>query len=202
MLMVMTNWTGLSAADVDTVAGAINDLNQLPQVTDKIQQAVINAIVELRFARGALANDPHLQPHGQNVIDPDHAYYYGISLGGIMGDTFMAYDPDVLNGVLNVPGGCWSLLLQRSIDWAPLADVFQAAYTDGVNQMVLSSYLQSLFDYAESHHHRALRAQRAPAGRAHQAPADADGALRHAGLQPGHGDDRAHAGHPPAAPHR
>ena len=149
MLMVMTNWTGLSAADVDTVTAAIDDINALPTVTDKIQQAVINAMVELRFARGALAKDAHLQPNGQNVIDPVNAYYYGISLGGIMGDTFMAYDPDVINGVLNVPGGCWSLLLQRSTDWGPLADIFQASYTDGISQMVLSSYLQSLFDYAD-----------------------------------------------------
>jgi hypothetical protein len=145
----MTNWTGLSAPDENTVASAIQDLNLLPTITDKIQQAVVNAMVEVRFARGALGNDPHLQAHGVNVIDPVHAYYYGISLGGIMGDTFMAYDPDVLNGVLNVPGGCWSLLLQRSIDWQPLADIFQAAYPDGVSQAVLSSYLQSFFDYAD-----------------------------------------------------
>ncbi len=149
MLMVMTNWTGLSAQDEGIVALAVDDMNSLPLVTDKTQQAIVNAATLVRFARGSLARDPLLEPNGEDVIDPKNAYYYGISLGGIMGDTFMAYDPDVLAGVLNVPGGCWSLMLQRSSHWAPLAAIFQTSYPDGVDQAVLSSYVQSQFDFAD-----------------------------------------------------
>ena len=149
VVMVMTNWTGLSQEDEATVGNSILDINNIVWVTDKVQQAVINAIVLLRFAKGSLAADPLLQPNGMNVVDQDHAYYYGISLGGIMGDTFMAYDPDVINGVLNVPGGNWSLLLERSTDWQPLATIYSGAYPDGVSQAFLSSYIQSFFDYSD-----------------------------------------------------
>ncbi len=151
VLMVMTNWTGLAKEDVGAIAAAVNDMNQLPLITDKLQQSIVNAMVLLRFARTALAHDPVLEPNGQEVIDPTNAYYYGISLGGIMGGTFMAYDPDVPVGVLNVPGGCWSLMLQRSNHWTQLgaSTLFDAAYPDGVDQAVLSSYTQPFFDFSD-----------------------------------------------------
>ena len=34
-----------------------------------------------------------------------------------MGNTFMAYDPNITRGVLAVPGGAWSLLFERSNAW-------------------------------------------------------------------------------------
>ncbi|MHB1845939.1 MAG: hypothetical protein ACYCWW_14020 [Deltaproteobacteria bacterium] len=149
IVMVFTNWTGLSAQDQDIAGLAVADLNQLPEVTDKLQQAVVNQIALGRFAWKELGRDGHLQPNGADVLSTSAPYYYGISLGGIMGDTFMAYDPDITQGVLNVPGGCWSLLLQRSTNWAPLAGLFQASYPDGVDQALLTAYLQALFDYSD-----------------------------------------------------
>ncbi|MBT8495342.1 MAG: hypothetical protein KJO07_20005, partial [Deltaproteobacteria bacterium] len=57
-------------------------------------------------------------------------YYYGASLGGIMGNVFMAYDPVVPRGALGVPGGAWSLLVERSFAWTPLRVAMFAAYDD------------------------------------------------------------------------
>ncbi len=148
-VMVFTNWTGLSSQDQGIAGGAVADLNGLPLVTDKLQQAIVNQIVLARFARTELGHDAHLTPNGVDVLSSDAPYYYGISLGGIMGDSFMAYDPDVTQGVLNVPGGCWSLLLQRSTNWAPLAPIFLSSYPDGVDEALLSAYLQALFDWSD-----------------------------------------------------
>ena len=36
---------------------------------------------------------------GQTVVDPDLVYYYGNSLGGIMGNVYMAATTDVTRGV-------------------------------------------------------------------------------------------------------
>ncbi len=38
-------------------------------------------------------------------LDPSRIYYFGQSLGGIYGTEFLAVEPDVRAGVLNVPGG-------------------------------------------------------------------------------------------------
>jgi pimeloyl-ACP methyl ester carboxylesterase len=65
---------------------------------------------------------------GAPVIDPAQVFYVGGSLGGIMGNVLMAYDPNLIRGVLAVPGGAWSLLFERSSAWGLLQTVVQAAY--------------------------------------------------------------------------
>jgi hypothetical protein len=47
-----------------------------------------------------------------------------------MGNTFMAYDPNITRGVLAVPGGNWSMLLERSTAWSLLLGAAQGAYPD------------------------------------------------------------------------
>ena len=36
--------------------------------------------------------------HGESVVNPKNTYYYGNSLGGIMGDVYMAVTQDVVRG--------------------------------------------------------------------------------------------------------
>jgi hypothetical protein len=68
--------------------------------------------------------------NGQSVIDPAHTYYVGGSLGGIMGNVFMAYDPNITRGLLAVPGGVWSMLIERSNAWHLLQGAVLGSYTD------------------------------------------------------------------------
>jgi poly(3-hydroxybutyrate) depolymerase len=62
------------------------------------------------------------------VLDPERVYYFGASLGGIMGSVLMAYDPFIERGVLGVPGGAWSLLLECSYAWNALQAIATLAY--------------------------------------------------------------------------
>ena len=64
------------------------------------------------------------------MIDPAKVFYVGGSLGGIMGNTFMAYDPNITRGVLAVPGGVWSMLFERSNAWHLLMGAAQGSYED------------------------------------------------------------------------
>ncbi len=43
-------------------------------------------------------SDPNLQFGGKSVLDPQLANYYGNSLGGILGDVYMASTTDVARG--------------------------------------------------------------------------------------------------------
>ena len=80
--------------------------------------------------------DPAFSFGGRSVIDPQLANFYGNSLGGIMGEVYMACSTDVVNGngiiaslltlniacftgVLGVTGGPFGLLLPRSEDFLP-----------------------------------------------------------------------------------
>ena len=45
-----------------------------------------------------MASDPHLTFGGKPAIDPQLTSYYGNSLGGIMGEVYMAATTDVERG--------------------------------------------------------------------------------------------------------
>ena len=129
-VVVGGDWIGLTNRQFAAVAFAMNDLNRGAPLTDKLSQAVINFIVLQRMLRGPLLTSDAFQVGGEQVLDPTRVYYFGASLGGIMGGVYMALDPDVTRGALGVPGGPWSLLFERSVFWPPLRITMKGAYPD------------------------------------------------------------------------
>jgi hypothetical protein len=81
---------------------------------------------------------------GQSVIDPARVYYYGASLGGIMGHVYMAYETDLEVGIIGVPGANWSMLFERSLAWPPLRTTMQNAYREpfiyALNQALMGAF--------------------------------------------------------------
>ena len=77
-----------------------------------------------------MSTAPEFSYMGKPVVDTSKIYYIGGSLGGIQGNTLMAYDPNLQRGVLAVPGGDWSLLFERSNAWHLLMGAAQGSYTD------------------------------------------------------------------------
>lgn len=144
-IAVATDWTGLSASDNATAGLAVSDFNYLPTLTDRLQQALVNAMVLFRTARGQFAENMAFAVGGRSVLDAGRAYYYGISLGGIMGTSFLGYSPDCERGVVNVAGGNWGLLLQRSSNFRGFEFAFRD-YEGRVDRQVLLVLAQSLFD--------------------------------------------------------
>ena len=63
-------------------------------------------------------------------LDPSRIYYFGSSQGGVYGTVFMAVEPDVRAGVLNVPGG-------------PLLDISRLEPLDGIVSFLLPLELDS-----------------------------------------------------------
>jgi hypothetical protein len=147
MVQVATDWVGLSTDDLATLASAVApDFGRFNIVTDHLMQAQINTVVLTRLARTRLINDDALKLEGRPVTDASQLYYEGISLGGIMGSTFMAIDPDIERGVTNVPGSEWNLMMTRSEDFATMQVVLDANYPDALDRQVAFAFSQSLWD--------------------------------------------------------
>jgi hypothetical protein len=106
-------------------------------------------MVLARTVRGKLVNDPKMQMNGKAVADPTKLYYWGISLGGIMGGSFMGYDPDVTFGSLTVAGGFWSTLFQRSSRWPQFELLMKGSYPDYLDQQLLLAIAQMDFDFSD-----------------------------------------------------
>ncbi|MBT8493330.1 MAG: hypothetical protein KJO07_09765, partial [Deltaproteobacteria bacterium] len=125
VVVIGGDWIGLTNRQFAAVAFAMNDINRGLSLTEKLHQGLINFIALGRVARHQFANAPELQFEGQAIIDPNNVQYFGASLGGILGNVFMAFDQDIERGALGVPGGPWTLLFERSTYWPPLRITMQ-----------------------------------------------------------------------------
>lgn len=131
-VIVAGDFIGLTQRQVAMVAQAAYDMNLASTIGDKLAQAIINFIALEHLVRGSFAEDPLFTYQDQPIIDTTRVFYLGASLGGIMGNVFMAYDPYIQRGALGVPGGAWSLLFERSLAWGALQLVAKASYRDDV----------------------------------------------------------------------
>jgi hypothetical protein len=148
LVFIAGDFIGLTSRDIRVAGVALTDLNLGARVTEKLGQSIIDFIALESAARGPMAAAPQFQVGGRSVIDPARTFYLGGSLGGIMGNTLMAYDPNLTRGVLAVPGGNWSMLLERSFAWSPLEGVLQASYPDPqVYQLTIALFGMALEPY-------------------------------------------------------
>jgi hypothetical protein len=150
VVFIGTDWIGLASSDLPTLAQYLpQDLNNVYLVTDRLQQAHVNAQVMTRFFLQTLKDDPAVAVNGHAVTDGSVIGYFGVSDGGIQGATFMGISQDVERGALNVPGCEWSLMIQRSVDFAQLSPIIDAALPDPLDLEILLGLTQSEWDYAD-----------------------------------------------------
>ena len=76
MIQIGTDWIGLASYDFSTVAqNVIADLNQFPIVSDRLQQAHVNAQTLVRLFLLQMKDDPMLQANGHAITDGSEIYY-------------------------------------------------------------------------------------------------------------------------------
>ncbi|MBW2394600.1 MAG: hypothetical protein JRG95_10050 [Deltaproteobacteria bacterium] len=118
-----TNWSGLSTLELQPdltssfIFKVIANTDETPALADRLRQGQTHALLLARMLhRGDFNLDPAFQNAlGQGVILPDdEMYYFGASLGGIMGNMFAALTPDVERLLVDVPAINFSLLLDRA----------------------------------------------------------------------------------------
>jgi pimeloyl-ACP methyl ester carboxylesterase len=159
-LCIGTDWIGLSESEAAGVGAnaaalsAIKDLNRFSWVGDRLQQALVNFMVLTRTAR-RIAQDPQARvavgagaPESA-LAEPFEAVYYGISQGGIMGTSLVAYSPDIEKGVVQVGGSAYSLMIQRSVNWNEFYPAIFNAYPDRIDQQLVMALWQPMFDFSE-----------------------------------------------------
>jgi hypothetical protein len=156
IMFCATDWIGLSRDDRATAADAYRDISVFPTAADRGQQGMLDFLYLGRamIHPDGFAADPAFQfeKDGRTVsaIDTDELLYMGGSQGGIMGGALTAVAPDFTRAVLGVPGMNYSLLLNRSIDFAPFQTIFDQNYPDKLQQQVIFGLLQMLWDRAEA----------------------------------------------------
>jgi hypothetical protein len=87
---------------------------------------------------------------GSSMIDTAHLDYDGNSQGGIMGFMLTAVSPDIERSVLGVPGQNYSLLLSRSVDFETYEAIFEPAYPNDLDRVLIIAMTQMLWDRGEA----------------------------------------------------
>jgi hypothetical protein len=148
-----TPWIGMSTEDLANVATILADMGNFASLSDRAQQGFVNFLYlgRLMIHEEGFAADPAFRDDDGPRIDTSELFYDGNSQGGIMGGALTALSPDFTKAVLGVPGGNYSTLLNRSVDWeGAYGEIAYATYPDKVDQQLAFALIQMLWDRAET----------------------------------------------------
>lgn len=150
-VFIGTDWIGLASEDIKVLPDLLSaNLNNFYVLTDRLQQSHVNAQVMTRMFLRKIKDDPALAVAGKPITDGKEVYYFGVSDGGIQGTTFMGLTPDVVRGVLNVPGSVWSLMLYRSADLGRFGGLLALVMPDTLDRQIAVAFTQSEWDHTDS----------------------------------------------------
>jgi hypothetical protein len=153
-----TDWRGLSSDDLAWVGQRIlglgdNELNNFEAFPDRLRQGMLNTLVLSRMMKnGFFNNNAAFQLSGAGVFpgSSEEAYYYGISLGGVMGLFFSALNPDIERFSVDVPSMNFAFLLQRSTQFTAFELIQQGiGLTDPMDTIIGQGLFHELWVSAE-----------------------------------------------------
>ena len=149
-VMIGTDWAGMSSSDVMAIGEAFMDPSLFVNITERLQQGMINQIALTRTFAGACSDIEEFQHEsGVNLVDTSELYYVGGSQGGIYGGTLLTISPDIHRGVLLVNGVVFPFMMERSIDYVPYLPIFDMAFPNRLDRVLLLPLAQLLWDAAE-----------------------------------------------------
>ena len=155
-LILATDWTGMSDEDMDRVTFMFaEDASRFAEVPERSMQGFVEALAASQLMKGDFRTDdavmfPDANSAPVSVIDPDTRYFYGISMGGILGGAYVGMSPDIERAVLSVSGTPFSMLTNRSVNFIPFFLLLRNKYEDGRHISAMAPLAQMLWDPGES----------------------------------------------------
>ena len=156
LVQCSTNSLGLDGNDVIYDAGIIQNLSSFATVPDRLQQAVLDNLFLERLMTSpvGLASNPSFRADGGSgpslINTSDQLTYYGNSEGSLMGGVITALSTQIQRAVLGVPSMNYSILLPRSVDFAPFFTIMDKAYPSPSQQQLCFGLMQMLWDRGET----------------------------------------------------
>lgn len=172
MSTVSTDFIGFNEDDaLDTVAALSGDLDGVVRVVGQQLQSQAHFTALARLVNeqlaSAIVDDRGAGPY--RPLSADRVVYMGISNGGTQGGVIAATSPVIDTVALVVPGGAWSHMLQRAVQWNTLGALFVAKYPEPVDTQVVLSMVQNLLDPVDVLNHAAYLGDTPHPGRSRKA---------------------------------
>lgn len=162
-IILGADWRGMSTADVARSLLTMGNVDLAFGFGERIVQGMIDVEALVALAKTKIATQVLTDGSGASVADlgtsPEaELTFYGISQGHILGSTLFAIDPTMKRAALHVGGANWSLLFERSTNWARLGLPFKGSYPDPLTQALLQQILQMGLDVIDPIHWAPLAA--------------------------------------------
>ena len=146
MSALTTEFIGFNEADlVATIAILGADLNRTDVIISQQMQSQANFTLLARLASEELAAVVEAED-GTPLLDSSAVHYMGISNGGTQGIPILAASPEYTRGVLVVPGGAWTHMIQRAVQFNTLGGFLTELVDGPLELQLVLALLQQLFD--------------------------------------------------------
>ncbi len=150
MAAATTNFIGFCEDDLFATMGILGSgLDGLTTVVAQQMQSHVHHTLLGRLMAEELSATV-VSETGTPLFDGDNIHYMGISNGGTQGLVIMTASPFFTRGVLDVPGGGWTHMLQRAVQWNTMGTAFSSQYDDALDLQLEMSLLQLVFDPIDS----------------------------------------------------
>jgi hypothetical protein len=144
-----TDWWGLATPDLPALIASMRNVNELPSLVDRLQQGVLNTLYlgRLMLSAQGLATSSAFQEQGRALIDTSNLYFYGNSIGGILGGVLTSVAPDLSRSVLGVTGSdLFNLMMPHGSTFSVFGKFVLRNYRDRSLHPLVLDLLQQLWD--------------------------------------------------------
>ena len=147
-----TDWKGLTGPDQGSLVDlAFTNPANFSTIPDNLRQAFVHAYLLAKLMKGAVAEDSLLQDANESsMIDTSAHYYFGNSLGTVVGAAYLGFSPDIERATLGVGGMPFTLVLTRSVEFLSFQAILDSAYPDAADVSLTIALFQLLWDTGES----------------------------------------------------
>lgn len=148
-----TKFYGFAEEDLLATAGILGGgLEDADTIVHQQLQSHVDFTVLHRLATQVLPGVVKVD-WGEGEISPlaeGDLPWIGASNGGTQGLVILATSPVLSRSVLVVPGGGWSHMLTRAVQWKQFGPLFEGRYPDPRELQLVMSLLQNVLDPADS----------------------------------------------------
>eukprot|EP00960_Hanusia_phi_P009882 288153-Hanusia_phi.AAC.2 len=129
----------------------LNDLSAFKVVPAQLLQGFVNGACGIWYMRNMLRTDSSFKSGGSEIFSSSTpAYFYGVSMGGVLGAGYTLSSPYLARSVLSVPGTPFALLLMRSLDFKSYLKILKIQILRPTHLRLAMSLMQQLWDPGES----------------------------------------------------
>ncbi len=147
-----TKFYGFAEEDLLVTVGVLGGLADADTIVHQQLQSHVNFTILHRLATDVFPGLVRVDFGAGEITPLDGGFlpYIGASNGGTQGLVMMTTSPVITRGALVVPGGGWSHMLTRAVQWQEFGPLFESRFPDPRELQLVMGLVQNVLDPVDS----------------------------------------------------